>query len=128
MSFNRPSVVIRNVVGLAGYVVLGLAVSTLLHAQDFPADANRGKAIYERHCLVCHGAYGRGDGPEAASLTVRPTNFQRSRSFFKSDEDMLRTIEYGVVFSPMHSWQGVLDEGEMQDVVAYIRTLFRQGP
>ena len=31
-----------------------------------PEDANAlalGRAIYERHCLVCHGAQGRGDGP-----------------------------------------------------------------
>jgi mono/diheme cytochrome c family protein len=31
-----------------------------------PEDANAqalGKVMYERHCLVCHGAQGRGDGP-----------------------------------------------------------------
>ena len=77
---------------------------------------------------TCHGPQGRGDGPAAASLTVRPANFQQFRSFIKSDEDLLRTIEHGVVYSPMHSWLGRLDEGEMQDVVAYIRILFQHGP
>src|SRR6185295_6054094 len=98
--------------------VFSTAFPGFLHAQDLSADVNRGKMVYERHCLACHGVHGYGDGPEAVSLTVAPSNFQRYTSFFKSDEDLLRTIEHGVVFSPMHSWQGRLTEGEMQDVVA----------
>lgn len=84
---------------------------------------NRGRTVYERHCLACHGVGGRGDGPEAASLRVKPANFHRAISMLKSDEELLRVIEYGVVFSPMHSWQGKLTEGELQDVLAYIRIL-----
>lgn len=96
-------------------------------AQDFPADATRGHAVYERHCLGCHGAGGRGDGPDAASLRVPPANFHRFKSFLKSDEELLRTIEHGVVFSPMHSWQGQLTESERQDALAYIRLLVQRG-
>ena len=33
-----------------------------LSAEDANAQA-LGKVMYERHCLVCHGAQGRGDGP-----------------------------------------------------------------
>ncbi len=115
------------VAGLIGSWMFSLVASAPLHAQDFSADLNRGKMVYERHCQSCHGAHGRGDGIEGYSLTVPPANFQKAKSFFKSDEDMLKTIEYGVVFSPMHSWLGTLSEGEMQDVLAYIRTLFQQG-
>ncbi|HSF68870.1 MAG TPA: cytochrome c [Nitrospira sp.] len=105
---------------------IGLAVSTLC-AQDYPSDLARGKAVYHRHCLKCHGAGGWGDGPDADSLKVAPANFHRSRSFLKSDEELLRTIEHGVVFSPMHSWRGQLTDGEMQDVLAYIRLLAQEG-
>ncbi|HMU28589.1 MAG: cytochrome c [Nitrospira sp.] len=97
------------------------------HAQEFPPDAAKGKAVYERHCLACHGAGGRGDGPDAAGLTVPPANFHRFKSFLKSDEELLRTIEHGVVFSPMHAWQGQLTETERQDALAYIRLLVQQG-
>ncbi len=96
-------------------------------AQDFPADITRGKTVYERHCLACHGTGGWGDGPDAAALKVPPTNFHRFTSILKSDEELLRTIEHGVVFSPMHSWQGQLTQTEMQDVLAYIRLLEQQG-
>lgn len=106
-------------------VLIGLVLSPL-YAQDYPPDDARGKAVYERHCQSCHGLSGRGDGPAAASLKVPPANFQRFQSFLKSDEELLRTIEHGVVFSPMHSWRGQLTDGEMQDVVSYIRLLSQQ--
>jgi mono/diheme cytochrome c family protein len=114
----------------AGFLLLlapiSLALSSL-YAQDYPPDPARGKAVYARHCQSCHGDRGRGDGPTAASLKVSPADFHRVRSFLKSDEELLRTIEHGVVFSPMHSWRGQLTDGEMQDVLAYIRILSQQG-
>ncbi len=106
--------------------LIGLVLSPL-YAQDYPPDIARGKAVYQRHCQDCHGLTGRGDGPAAASLKVPPADFQRFRSFLKSDEELLRTIEHGVVFSPMHSWRGQLTDGEMQDVVSYIRLLSQEG-
>jgi len=116
---------------LAGFLLL-LAPITLattpLYAQDYPPDPARGKAVYARHCQSCHGDSGHGDGSAAASLKVAPADFHRVRSFLKSDEELLRTIEHGVVFSPMHSWRGQLTDGEMQDVLAYIRLLSQQGP
>jgi mono/diheme cytochrome c family protein len=118
-----PTIV--SVIVVAG--LMGLALRSLLYAQEYPADITRGKAVYERHCQTCHGVGGWGDGPDAKALKVAPANFHRFMSFLKSDEELLRTIEYGVVFSPMHAWRGQLTDGEMQDVVAYIRLLAQQG-
>lgn len=115
------------IVGLWTFLVLIGLVLSPLYAQDYPPDIARGKAVYQRHCQHCHGPTGRGDGPDAASMKVPPANFQRFRSFLKSDEELLRTIEHGVVFSPMHAWRGQLTDGEMQDVVAHIRLLSQQG-
>jgi mono/diheme cytochrome c family protein len=107
--------------------LIGLLFAPLLHAQDFPADITRGKGVYERNCQGCHGVGGWGDGPDAQALKIAPANFHRFSSFLKSDEELLRTIEHGVVFSPMHAWRGQLTDGEMQDAVAYIRLLSQQG-
>lgn len=107
--------------------LIGLLFAPLLHAQEYPADLTRGKAIYQHNCQGCHGVGGWGDGPDAKNLKVAPANFHRFMSFLKSDEELLRTIEHGVVFSPMHAWRGQLTDGEMQDVVAYIRLLAQQG-
>ena len=103
--------------------LIGILSVPLLHAQEYPADSTRGKSVYQQHCQPCHGTGGRGDGPDAKTLRVAPANFQRFSSFMKSDEELLRTIEHGVVFSPMHAWRGQLSDGEMQDVVVYIRQL-----
>ncbi len=105
---------------------IGLLFAPLLQAQEYPADITRGKAVYQRDCQACHGAGGWGDGPEAQTLKIAPANFHRFSSFLKSDEELLRTVEHGVVFSPMHSWRGQLTDGEMQDAVAYIRLLSQQ--
>lgn len=121
-----PSLHSQLIAGLLSLFAWDL-VTVPVSAQDYPPDVARGKAVYERHCQSCHGVTGYGDGPDAGSLRVPPANFQRFRSFLKSDEELLRTIEHGVVFSPMHSWRGTLTDGEMQDVVAYIRLLSQQG-
>ena len=118
-----PTIV--QVIVVAG--LMGLAFHSFVQAQEYPSDTMRGKAVYQRHCEACHGVGGWGDGPDAQALKVAPANFHRFSSFLKSDEELLRTIEHGVVFSPMHSWRGQLTDGEMQDVVSYVRLLAQQG-
>lgn len=116
-------------IGLAVLVVLiDAALAAGPSAQDYPPDPERGKAIYTRHCRSCHGDKGEGNGPAAETLPLAPANFRHARSILKSDEDLLRVIEHGIVFSPMHAWRGRLGDGEMQDVVAYIRLLSQSNP
>lgn len=121
----------RNIISALGVALImgltSLLLTPLLYAQDYPADITRGKGVYHRHCQACHGVGGWGDGPDAKALRVGPANFHSFSSVLKSDEELLRTIEHGVVFSPMHSWRGQLTDGEMQDVVSYIRLLAQQG-
>jgi mono/diheme cytochrome c family protein len=31
--------------------------------------------IYEQNCIMCHGAYGEGNGPTVRALPVKPPNF-----------------------------------------------------
>ena len=80
--------------------LIGLAIAPLLHAQEYPADITRGKAVYQRNCQGCHGVGGWGDGPDAKNLKVAPANFHRFASFLKSDEELLRTIEHGSRLQP----------------------------
>jgi mono/diheme cytochrome c family protein len=82
-----------------------------------------GQQIYEEQCFRCHGEKGYGDGPDAASLIVPPTNFHSARSRQKSEMELLSTLEYGIAYSPMHGWRGRLGDDELLEVVAYIRQL-----
>ena len=51
--------------------VLFLAVSALPAAAQ---DADIGRSHYHSHCATCHGLEGRGDGPMAGVLLIKPTN------------------------------------------------------
>ncbi|WP_447976885.1 c-type cytochrome [Candidatus Nitrospira bockiana] len=82
-----------------------------------------GHLVYRLHCARCHGATGLGDGPQAKDLKVRPTNFQSPAFQTKSDDQVLRSIEFGEVDSPMHAWRDRLTDEEIREVLSYLRHL-----
>ena len=59
---------LAEIAALAALLLL-VSPSYAAGAKERPVDAN-----YEEHCAECHGAEGRGDGPEAASLDPRPSD------------------------------------------------------
>ncbi len=89
-----------------------------------PAEVEElGKAVYEQHCLRCHGAKGQGDGPEAKSLTIKPADFHSPESRMKSNGELLAKVVWGGVYSPMHGWGTRLSRKEIHSVIRYIRLL-----
>ncbi|MEX5216103.1 MAG: cytochrome c [Nitrospiraceae bacterium] len=104
-------------------VLLLVSTGSWLLAQEIRGNPKNGQAVYEKHCLRCHGASGDGLGPDATDLIVLPANFQSAKSRAKTDFELLIAISNGVLFSPMHGWRGRLNETEMMDVIAYIRML-----
>lgn len=80
-----------------------------------------GQAVYEQHCLRCHGDKMDGNGPDAQYLIVPPANLQSPMIKNRTDRDLLSTIKNGVLFSPMHGFGGKLTDQQMQDVLSYIR-------
>ena len=42
-----------------------------------PVLADLGESVFLRHCAVCHGESGRGDGPAAGALRVAPADLTR---------------------------------------------------
>jgi mono/diheme cytochrome c family protein len=107
-----------------------LAVSALLlvpiGAQALAADMGAVKGDYMNFCARCHGATGQGDGPAAASLSPRPRNFSDCATMKKiSDDTLFKAIKNGgasVGLSPsMPGWGTAFDDGEMKDLVTFIR-------
>jgi mono/diheme cytochrome c family protein len=60
---------------LAGLVVFGIAQQKeIKHVPVKPTSAASGQEMYNAYCAVCHGKDGRGTGPAAEALKVRPTD------------------------------------------------------
>ncbi len=88
----------------------------------------RGKQVYEKHCIGCHGVKGDGNGPVATFLHIqRPRNFtygmykfRRTASPLPSDADLLRTISRGVRGTAMPPWYELPLEDRLA-VIQYVK-------
>lgn len=95
------------------------------------AQVARGKAVYETHCLECHGPGGRGlPGDwrirDADGRFPPPPLDDSAHAWHHPTAVLLEVIREG---SPggqgnMPAWKDKLAEQEMQDVVAYIKSLW----
>jgi cytochrome c oxidase cbb3-type subunit I/II len=94
-----------------------------------PEQAARGKLVYERRCVGCHGDKGDGNGPAATFLDPRPRNFTLGSFKFRTtpsgslptDGDLYRTLTRGVRWTAMPTWHE-LPEKDRIAVIAYIKT------
>jgi cytochrome c oxidase cbb3-type subunit 2 len=88
----------------------------------------RGKDVYERRCVPCHGVKGDGNGPAATFLyKQRPRNFTLGEFKFRltkgplpTDADLLRTITRGVRGTAMPAWFELPLEDRLA-VIQYIK-------
>ena len=79
------------------------------------ADVFNGKKIYLNHCESCHGPRGQGQMAEVP-------NFTRGQTLMRSDLAIFESVRSGK--NAMPAFWGVLEEQEILDVIAYIRTLY----
>ena len=86
-------------------------------------DPAKGKLLFEKHCLVCHGPQGKGDGPTGRALIPPATDFTSLSSQKKSGADLRRVMEQGSPGTAMPAWKGPLSEMQLADVAAYVETL-----
>lgn len=86
-----------------------------------PPDPQAGQRLYENFCLSCHGPRGKGDGPAAASLHPRPADL--TALLPTCDDDTLAArIAEGKDGTAMAAWKNVLNETQIRQIVAYLRT------
>ena len=99
-----------------------------------PTATPDGKALYAKWCAACHGETGRGDGPNAARLPVKPAaHASRDAMAARPDDSLFDTIASGGAVmnrSPrMPAFGGSLTTPEIRALVRHIRTLCRcEGP
>lgn len=81
------------------------------------ADINEGRQLYDEYCAHCHGADGSGEFPGMP-------DFQRGHQLMRPDQELFTVISQGQ--GSMPSFEGLLYEQEILDVVAYLRTFMGQ--
>ena len=91
-------------------------------------DKAEGRRSYLTYCSGCHAESGKGDGPAARSLPVKPANHTDGTVMNQlSDKHLFDIIAKGgsaVEKSPfMPSSGGQLKEKQIRDIVSYIRSL-----
>jgi mono/diheme cytochrome c family protein len=99
------------------------------YVDHLSGNAKRGKALYERYCIFCHGPQGDGRGESAPYLDPKPRDFTKAVFKCRStpsgslplDSDLYNTISRGIHASGMPSWKPLLRQ-ERVDLVAYIKT------
>jgi mono/diheme cytochrome c family protein len=88
------------------------------------ASIAEGKGIFRQHCVLCHGAAGKGDGSKAESLKVRPADLSSPKMWRRKDDALYRTIIEGK--APMPSFRSKFSTHEAWNLVNYVRTLAPQ--
>ena len=116
---------------ILGFALLGMSVAVL--AQDPPAkpapkkataakgSATKGKEVFDQKCGLCHFADSDAKkiGPGLKGISKRGTFSVNNNKF--TDDSLKTWIENGDSLMP--PFKDVLDEQQIKDVIAYVKTL-----
>lgn len=84
-----------------------------------------GETLFQANCVVCHGPEGRGNGPAATSLPVRPADLTAAHLLAHSEGDLFWYISHGINApngqAAMPGFAGVLSSEGRWDLIDYLR-------
>jgi mono/diheme cytochrome c family protein len=87
--------------------------------QAMAAEKIAGKAVYEKNCLACHGADGKGNPAMAKVLGEKGLNITTKEVMKMSDDQVLKIIAQGAGKMPASK----ISTEEQKEVLSYIRSL-----
>ena len=97
------------------------AARNLLNPQPSgEASVTRGKEVYDTHCLVCHGASGKGDGPVGRKFVPPPMDLTTDYVQLQADGQIFYTITHGGVAMPFY--RDAIDAEDRWHLINYIKT------
>jgi cytochrome c oxidase cbb3-type subunit 2 len=98
-------------------------------AADEPGNSTRGKLVYQRFCLSCHGEAGNGAGEYAEWISPKPRDYRQGTFKWRStpsgslptDADLEKTLNGGLYGTFMPTWFAIGHRSRL-DVISYIKT------
>ncbi|SJZ60878.1 c-type cytochrome [Sediminibacterium ginsengisoli] len=95
-----------------------------------PASAQDGKTLFNTNCASCHKVHAKSTGPALAGVEDRWPDKAKLHAWIKNSQAFLKTgdkyandlyNEYNKV--AMNKFEGILDEKQIDDILAYIKTV-----
>ena len=106
--------------------VVALGVEGALDYPTHALDLTRGKALFEQHCMACHGVRGAGDGPQARDIRPPPLPIGTSKAMYAVTPALTyRIISVGVQGTQMVGWGSQLTPDEREKVPQPLRVWLR---
>lgn len=98
-------------------------------ADETAGSASKGRVLYQRYCVSCHGPHGDGRGETAEWLSVKPRDFRQGVFKWRSTpsgslpliSDLDKTILQGIYNTSMPPWYPIGHKARL-DLIAYIQT------
>lgn len=122
----------------AAVLVIVFSAASLGFSQEsrigkLTGEAKRGKELFRRYCIGCHGPEGNGEGENAPYLNPKPRDFTlglfKCRSTLSGsiplDSDLFDTITRGVHGTFMPSWLPLVPQ-QRADLIAYVKTFSKR--
>lgn len=114
---------------LAAVALTCVALASAGRAEDRQGDPVKGKVVYTRYCVSCHGDRGNGAGEFAEWITTKPRDYRQGTFKWRStpsgalptDADLDKTIRDGIYGTFMPPWYAIGDHNR-RDVIAYLKT------
>lgn len=102
-------------------VLSGCLITAAGSGYAWSAETKPGKATYDKLCVSCHGADGKGNPAMVKAMGAKGLNLVTKEVQARKDEDLIKVIVEGAGKMPA-SGKG-LSEQERKDVLAYTRSL-----
>ena len=87
-----------------------------------------GKKLYADNCANCHKENGTGGEVVIEGKKLNPDDLTDAKRKALTDEKIIRTMMDGIEDDGMPSFKNKLSEGEMRDVVKFVRTEIQKMP
>lgn len=91
-----------------------------------PLTLQNGAQLFQKHCAVCHGESGRGDGPAAKDLKTPPADLTDREEITRMPEgEIFWKVAYGR--DPMPPFRRLMRDEEIWRLTHYVREIGRTG-